>query len=246
MKTLTRPRPYDKEGFIERDIRTEKARIAQFIESCQAVPCTTETYALWLAVWIEQGGKIKYSDHFNPSTWLTPTVSSKEPIPAYCGALALQLLVIEHIASLSLAPTSGDEREGWEWGHGAVYRLYKDRFGKLKAWTNKPQNVTSNAQLRAYLESERKNKQLLQAACASVEMTKQNSGLALPSDYELGREAVDEINAFLGMKLPLVPERITPETRRWLVTLPIPPVYLVICASATVSSLATLLATLIL
>lgn len=186
-----------------------RQEITRFTNDARLIACPTEAYALWLAVWIAQGGKVThhYPYNFSRMKWLTPTINSDVSIPAAYGAEALHLLVIDEVGSVSLKPTSGDNREGWEWGHGVVCRLYRDGIGKLRAWTNEPGGVASYEDVEEYIRLAGR-KQLKLNAYAHIEVTKQNGGHALPSAYELGREVVDLINLGVGMVLPLLPEDI--------------------------------------
>ena len=121
-----------------------RERVQDFLVSCAAVPCPAEAYAMWLIQWISQGGAVHYSREYNLTQrrWMIPTRSTSEKIPAAYGSLALELLVLSRLADIPTIPTSGDRREGWEWGHGTVHML-NGSGGKTAAATNQPDMVES-------------------------------------------------------------------------------------------------------
>lgn len=133
-----------------------------YLEATQAIPVSAKIYAAWLYTYIRGGGKITNQSNRTLSTvtdsppdlnpdelykntsilWM-PTRSTDRQIPTGYGANAMQLLVIPHIADINLEPSSGDIREGWEYGHGRVNVLKKRRLTRLGfiATTNNPDFV---------------------------------------------------------------------------------------------------------
>lgn len=120
----------------ERNAR--QRQIDEFLCDCQAVPAPIEAYALWLAAWISQGGRITHSrnyDYGNGRDWMMPTRTTDLTIPTAYGAQALRLIVLAEYASVPMESTSGDRRNGWEWGHGRVLNL-TSRLTGMRATTN--------------------------------------------------------------------------------------------------------------
>jgi hypothetical protein len=64
-------------------------------------------------------------DQLGWNHWM-PTVSGYG-IPEGYGSAALQLLVLPDVVDQPLTPATNDRRDGWEWGHTAVYVLAKGK-----------------------------------------------------------------------------------------------------------------------
>lgn len=109
----------------------------EYLSDSGAVPTPLEAHALWVAVWIKQGGKVEratwdYSSHDK----FTPTKSGAW-IPEGYGSGALNLLVLSDVVDQPLHAATSDHRPGWEWGHSEVKTLSHDENGNLVATTNK-------------------------------------------------------------------------------------------------------------
>lgn len=114
-----------------------KTKREAFLAGCQAVPVTASDYASWLSAWIESGGSVAHfhDGPFKPyDNWKKPTVSTDMLIPTGYGAYSLNLLVTPRDVEIPFESTSGDRREGWEWGHTTVYTLYSSNYAR----TNQP------------------------------------------------------------------------------------------------------------
>lgn len=135
------------------DIDLRQALINAYIDDSQAKSTPVELYAAWLTLYLNQGGHIthSYDYEFRGSGFLTPTKHTAYPIPTAYGAQAMHLLILDQVASVPLEPTSGDERTGWEWGHGTVCRVYRDDIGGLVAWTNQPNVIQSFTDVEAMM-----------------------------------------------------------------------------------------------
>lgn len=127
----------------ENESRRVKEEIAAFVTASRAVPVPVEIYALWLALWVKQGGTVSYFTECNyaeDNRVLMPTRSTDLLIPTAYGAQSISLLIVDRHVSVSAAPTSGDDRPGWEWGHSTVMRVIEGKEG-LEASTNNPRHV---------------------------------------------------------------------------------------------------------
>lgn len=87
--------------------------------------------------------------------WM-PT-KSFEYIPTGYGSTSMTILLPPNlqIEETSLDPTSGDNRQGWEYGHTTVLRLKHDNTmpNGLYASTNNPYVVESYPDVEAYIQS---------------------------------------------------------------------------------------------
>jgi len=115
-----------------------------FQNACSTVRTPIEAYAIWLITWITQGGHVRYSesDFSRSNSWLTPTRSTDMLIPVGYGAHSMHLLIPSDYVSIPHEPSTDDSREGWEWGHTTVLRLFKED-GEFRATTNNPRSVRS-------------------------------------------------------------------------------------------------------
>lgn len=176
-----------------------------FFSAINAIPTPMHIYALWLLVYVENGGSIthprnrnftdtqsqtithdgKWQNHtrfFMPSpngpasteVALSADVAASKKdrikIPTGYGASSFELLVFPDLSpDISLHPTSGDRRTGWEWGHTTVMTLSvkKNRrslMGSVHDWvatTNNPGVVESFLDVEALLLDERECKKAL-------------------------------------------------------------------------------------
>lgn len=138
-----------------------KNRIS-YLESTSAVPTPAIAYALWLEIYVRQGGKITYSsdsnysqvsyvvnennvpiqdpsltyENFGWSRW-TPTVEGNL-IPENYGSYALDLLIFPDVTNQDFTAARQDWRDGWEFGHTRVKTLLRDDSSLLglRAETN--------------------------------------------------------------------------------------------------------------
>jgi hypothetical protein len=128
----------------ERLSKITEAKIDSFLTVTNAVPATANQYALWLGLYLSNGGEITHprDRNFPDSEYMVP----KKPfdsIPTAYGALALNLLVFEPLVEGSdFSATSRDTRDGWEYGHGRVLKISKGEDGYI-ATTNNPKVVES-------------------------------------------------------------------------------------------------------
>lgn len=153
---ITLGRSHAAEQAKEEEPDRTQDEIGSFLESCNAIPCPIEAYAIWLAAWIAQGGQIAgYSSHNfvdSGDKWMMPTRTTSRRIPTAYGARALNLVVLHDFASVPLNATSGDRREGWEWGHSQVHSL-TTRSSIPFATTNESEEVISYPDVRQYIRS---------------------------------------------------------------------------------------------
>lgn len=120
----------------EKSARESQMR-EDFLRESAAFPTPAECYALWLAVYLEQGGSAEHANHNFAENWhsedyryyhnLMPTAWKDSPlsIPVGYGATSMDLLIFEDLVNIDLRPTSGDKRPRWEYGHTTVYVLKK-------------------------------------------------------------------------------------------------------------------------
>ena len=144
-----------------------------YLKTSQAIPTPLEAYALWLEIYVQQGGKVTFafeSDYLSKATVLdngaiisgkeewtpvesyetlawgnwTPTKSGAT-IPVNYGSSAMELLVLPDMVDQKLDKTSNDTRSGWEFGHTIVLTLERDSSAPsgFRALTNNPNKVTT-------------------------------------------------------------------------------------------------------
>lgn len=122
-------------------------QINDFLEHCEAKPCTAHEYATWLSLFLENGGTVAYfHDSFGGYGWMKPTVSTRRAIPTAYGSGALRLVMVPSTGNIPLHPTSGDSREGWEWGHTQVFAIVNKN-----AYTNTPGRVPCYSDIESLL-----------------------------------------------------------------------------------------------
>jgi hypothetical protein len=124
-----------------------RREVDDFLTECRAIPAPAEAYALWLMVYLINGGSVARSRDSSFISGvhgvLMPTRSTSRLIPTSYGALSVRLLIPANVIDVSEDSTSGDSRPGWEWGHSTVYRLGTTLSGELVATTNNPRDVDS-------------------------------------------------------------------------------------------------------
>lgn len=128
----------------------KKVERQAFLDLSEAQSTPAELYALWLYTYLSNGGKITHHRDYpyDRAGMLTPT-NTESPeksvrIPTGYGSDALHILNIPQLTPcISTAPTSGDGRPGWEYGHGTLLTLEVDAAGSLRATTNDPDVVES-------------------------------------------------------------------------------------------------------
>lgn len=123
---------HDEEWAIEKEARVE------FLRQSEALPMPAEVYAIWLELYLRQGGQIRYNrktdfgrnprnakhEDVHAQRWV-PTRDGGQ-IPANYGSAALTLLVLPEITHQDVLPATTDRREGWEWGHTTVLTIVED------------------------------------------------------------------------------------------------------------------------
>lgn len=116
----------------------EKAARVEFLRQSEALPMPAEVYAIWLELYLRQGGKIRYNrksdfgrnprkakhEDVHTQRWV-PTRDGGQ-IPANYGSAALTLLILPEITHQDVHPATTDRRSGWEWGHTTVLTIVED------------------------------------------------------------------------------------------------------------------------
>lgn len=140
----------------ERKSEQLRRQRVEYLEDSKAVPTPMEAYALWVAVYKSQGGKISPGTYnynqlatvfgnqsrqkgtgspvnaetrpdYEDISWDRWTPTSPDvPIPAGYGSGSLELLVLPDVVDQPLYQATDDHRAGWEWGHTSVYTLKRD------------------------------------------------------------------------------------------------------------------------
>lgn len=140
----------------EKAMRASEQDRKHFLSACHAAPLPMHMYALWLLVYVENGGKVTHSSSHNygsghgyfmpnplPITssevaFIHPTAPNGKAmrIPAGFGALKFDMLILPDLPpDISLKPIPHEynnygSRKGWEWGHTTIMTLSP----KDKSW----------------------------------------------------------------------------------------------------------------
>jgi len=150
---------------IEYQSARDRAYRVAFLKESKAVPTPKEAYALWVALYEAQGGKVfhKASNYdtaltFSPEpkeagTYLSkeylsgdcwmPTEKPTRGIPAGYGSNSMTIMLLPESASAKDFPATEDKREGSQWGHSTVFAIVPDPMSKygFRAWTNKTNSL---------------------------------------------------------------------------------------------------------
>ena len=137
--------------------KREIAERAAFLNAARAIPMPAELYAIWLELYLRQGGAIHSTRSYNfrqtvgvrsdihANSWVA--TQDGGIIPENYGSAALTLLVFPDITGQSITKATNDVRAGWEWGHSKVLSITKDNQSQtgFNAWTNSPYRVDTYA-----------------------------------------------------------------------------------------------------
>lgn len=115
----------------------EKADREAFLKRSAAVPMSAEVYAIWLELYLRQGGTVRSTrtyDFGSPETQRPEDIHSKYwvptqdggMIPANYGSASLTLLILPEVTKQNVYPATDDRRQGWEWGHSKVLTIVRD------------------------------------------------------------------------------------------------------------------------
>lgn len=142
-----------------------------FLVGSEAVPTPVGAFAIWVELFVRQGGKVRVSqrnytktatvdanknafflkgdttnteiayDNIGWNRW-TPTKGGSQ-IPEGFGSGLLNLLVIPEVSGQEIIPVN--DRKGWEWGHTTVMTIVRDASAPsgFSAWTNNPDTIWS-------------------------------------------------------------------------------------------------------
>jgi hypothetical protein len=151
---------------FEDDLGLEEELRSVFLNNSNAIHTPIEVTALWIALYLDQGGKIrevrnrKYTtrgvminsdengnlikskgdgsrEDLTQTDWLI-TESSGDDIPAGYGSMSLILTIPPTITNQDMRPATDDSRPGWEFGHTEVRQFIVDKSSRygLRAETN--------------------------------------------------------------------------------------------------------------
>lgn len=133
--------------------REETYNRKSFLAKAEAIPTPVELYALWIELYVRQGGKVAraydrdyaqtvyvnenltaYAENsvtapfsYEGISWghWTPTRNGGS-IPANYGSSSMTLLILPEATGQDIFPHTDDRREGWEWGHSKVLTIVRD------------------------------------------------------------------------------------------------------------------------
>lgn len=129
---------WDKQKHDEEWAFEQKARV-EFLRQSAALPMPAEVYAIWLELFLRQGGQIRYNrksdfsrrsasnakhEDIHTQNWV-PTRDGGQ-IPANYGSAAMTLLILPEVTHQQVYPATSDRRSGWEWGHTTVLSIVED------------------------------------------------------------------------------------------------------------------------
>lgn len=144
----------------------------EFLAASESVPTPMGAYAIWVELFVRQGGKVRVSQRNYTNTGVvdanrnvffedgvneentaisyenigwsrwTPTKGGSQ-IPEGFGSGLLHLLVIPEVSGQEVIPVN--DRKGWEWGHTTVMTIVRDASSPngFIAWTNNPDTIWS-------------------------------------------------------------------------------------------------------
>lgn len=160
-KEAARAREHDD---YEREANQAREARRSFLRETNAAPAPPHLYAAWLAVWVSQGGSIRShnrgdltqlarpGDYDSPFVYWVPRRPFRQ-IPTGYGANSMNMLVLPTVTGGNLGQSSGDHRQGWEYGHSTVLTL--DVAGdSLHAGTNQPDTVESFRDVERIIDTE--------------------------------------------------------------------------------------------
>jgi hypothetical protein len=101
--------------------------LVNYIQEAKPVHTPVMVMALMVAIARKNGYEIrtsKYDYDRNDDFYITPTVGGAT-IPTGYGANSRAFIVLSDFAQADLAPTSEDDRKGWEYGHSTVITISK-------------------------------------------------------------------------------------------------------------------------
>lgn len=144
-----------------------------FLSASKAIPTPMDVYAIWLELYLRQGGKLArvrdrdYTTHsivakdmfslektdqertfsYEGIGWdrWTPTKNGGQ-IPENYGSYAMTLLILPEATGQEINPATNDWRTGWEYGHTTVLTIVRDDTTKegFRAETNKGYAISFN------------------------------------------------------------------------------------------------------
>lgn len=189
------------EEAMELQFQQEDAERLSFLKESHAIPTPMEIYAIWIELYVQQGGetrlvkrnysKTAHVDAKNNTYYVDgeantpiayenlgwrdwcPTQNGGQ-IPTNYGSSAMTLLILPEVTGQSLHAAKDDWRQGWEWGHTTVLSIVRDKNSKsgFRAETNTQYGVDTYPDV----EELRKNMNLEQML-AKYNMRKGTKGL---------------------------------------------------------------------
>ena len=196
----------------KRDAKWEKEKVGRFafLQASRAVAMPAELYAIWLELYVRQGGVVHSTRKYDfrnttgsrSDTHANSWVATHDGgiIPANYGSAAMTLLVFPDATGQSLTPANNDWRSGWEWGHTRVLSIVKDDQSQtgFKTWTNSPYYVDTYADVEKIRRGMNLNTMLAKYGIIVSDMMKIGEFARLSEEQQARETDVEALKAWVN------------------------------------------------